>query len=96
MLKVILLIFVMFKGQSANDATRWLSIGGFQFQPSEIAKLSLIIVAADLISRIKNKKTDEWKYFGNIIVLLVVVCPLILLENFSTAFLLFFVVFVFF
>ncbi|HRZ97220.1 MAG TPA: FtsW/RodA/SpoVE family cell cycle protein [Paludibacter sp.] len=93
-ISVILLIFVMFKGQSANDATRWLSIGGFQFQPSEIAKLSLIIVAADLISRIKNKKTDEWKYFGNIIVLLVVVCPLILLENFSTAFLLFFVVFV--
>ncbi len=94
MISVILLIFVMFKGQSANDATRWLSIGGFQFQPSEIAKLSLIIVVADLISRIKNKKTDEWKYFGNILLLLVVICPLILLENFSTAFLLFFVVFV--
>ncbi len=93
-LSVILLIFVMFKGQSANDATRWLSIGGFQFQPSELAKLSLIIVAADLISRIKNKKTDEWKYFGNILLILIIVCPLILLENFSTAFLLFFVVFV--
>ncbi|MDO9154652.1 MAG: FtsW/RodA/SpoVE family cell cycle protein [Paludibacter sp.] len=94
LISFVLLIFVMFKGTSANEATRWLSIGGFQFQPSEIAKISVIIVAADLISRIKNKKRDEWKYFGYIITILIVVCPLILFENFSTAFLLFFVVFV--
>ncbi len=93
-ISVVLLIFVMLKGQSANDATRWLSIAGFQFQPSELAKLSLIIVVADFISRIKNKKSDESKYFVIILILLGVVCSLILLENFSTAFLLFFVVFV--
>lgn len=92
-LSVVMLVWVLFKGQSENDATRWLVIGGVQFQPSELAKLSVIIVAADFISRIKNPETDEKKYFRNTMILLAVVCPLILLENFSTAVLLFGVVF---
>lgn len=93
-LSVFMLIWVLFKGTSENDATRWLVIGGVQFQPSELAKLSVIIVAADFISRIKNPETDEKKYFWNTMILLAVICPLILLENFSTAVLLFGVVFI--
>ncbi|MCB9071291.1 MAG: FtsW/RodA/SpoVE family cell cycle protein [Prevotellaceae bacterium] len=46
----------MIKGVSANDAARWLSIGGAQFQPSELAKLCLIIMTADWISRAKKQK----------------------------------------
>ena len=80
-------------GHSENDATRWLSLGGVQFQPSELAKISVIIVAADFISRIKNPQTDEKKYFISIMVMLVVIVPLILIENFSTAGILFGVVF---
>ena len=93
-LSVLLLVYVLFKGQSANDAARWISIGGFQFQPSELAKLSVIVVAADLISRIKDDKDNERTYFWNTLIMLGVICPLILLENFSTAFILFVVVFV--
>jgi len=93
-LSVLLLVFVLFKGQSANDAARWISIGGFQFQPSELAKLSVIVVAADLISRIKDDKDNERTYFWNTLIMLGVICPLILFENFSTAFILFVVVFV--
>lgn len=89
-----MLIYVLFKGQSENDATRWLVIFGVQFQPSELAKLSVIIVAADLISRIKDPKTDEWIYFRNTLIMLALICPLILFENFSTAFILFVVVFI--
>jgi len=89
-----LLIFVLFKGHSENDAARWLVIGGIQFQPSELAKLSVIIVAADLISRIRDNAKDEWVYFRNTIIMLIAVCGLILLENFSTAFILFTVVFI--
>lgn len=86
------LILVLFRGQTMNDASRWLAIGGIQFQPSELAKLSLVIVVADLISRIKNSETDEKKYFWWIIGISAVICVLILLENFSTAALLFLVV----
>ncbi|HLP05325.1 MAG TPA: FtsW/RodA/SpoVE family cell cycle protein [Paludibacter sp.] len=92
-LSAALLVLVLFKGHSENDASRWLVIGGVQFQPSELAKLSVIIVAADLISRIKNKGNDEWIFFRNTIVIVGIICGLILLENFSTAFILFSVVF---
>lgn len=88
-----LLILVQFMGHSENDATRWLSIGGVQFQPSELAKISVIIVAADFISRIKKPETDEKKYFWGIMIILGIICPLILIENFSTAGILFGVVF---
>jgi cell division protein FtsW len=92
-LSFILLILVYYKGQSANDATRWFEIGGLQFQPSELAKLSVIIVVADFMSRIKNEAADEKKYFRCILIVLATICPLILFENFSTAMLLFGVVF---
>jgi len=92
-LSVLMLIWVQFKGVSENDASRWLVIFGVQFQPSELAKLSVIIVAADFISRIKVP-ADEGVYFRNTLILLAIICPLILLENFSTAFILFAVVFI--
>jgi len=93
-LSAILLVFVLFKGHTENDAARWLVIGGVQFQPSELAKLSVIIVAADLISRIRDNSKEEWIYFRNTIIMLIGICGLILLENFSTAAILFIVVFI--
>lgn len=93
-ISTVLLVVVLIKGHSENDAARWLVIGGVQFQPSEIAKLSVIIVAADMISRIRDNKREEWIYFRNTIIMLIIVCGLILLQNFSTAFILFLVVFI--
>ncbi len=95
LLSIIFLILVQFKGVTENDATRWFSLFGFQFQPSEIAKLSLIIVVADFISRIKdNDPESERTWFWRIMALTGGICFLILLENFSTALLLFGVVFI--
>lgn len=91
---VLTLVLVFFIGKSENDATRWLEIGGLQFQPSELGKLSLIIIAADFIARIKDSAANEKKYFRLLLVLTALVCFLILLENFSTAALLFGVVYI--
>jgi cell division protein FtsW len=91
-LSVFLLIWVIFKGHSENGASRWLVFLGVKFQPSEIAKLSVIVVAADLISRIRDDAKNEWLYFRNTLIILAVICVLILFDNFSTAFLLFVVV----
>lgn len=44
------LIAVMIVGYSAKGAQRWISIAGFNFQPSEFAKLGLIITLASLLS----------------------------------------------
>jgi len=82
---VILLIYVLLKGQNANDASRWIRLFGFQFQPSELAKLSLVVVVADFISRIRANPADEKKNFWIIMGVSGIICGLILLENFSTA-----------
>ena len=44
-------------GQEANNAVRWLGIPGtsFQFQPSEIAKLAVVLYFGDSISKKKDK-----------------------------------------
>ena len=47
---VFLLVLVILVGKNSNGATSWLSIGGFTIQPSEIAKLSLIIYLASVFS----------------------------------------------
>ena len=45
---ILLLLLVLLFGQSVNGAQRWINIGGLQFQPSEIAKLTLIVMFARL------------------------------------------------
>ena len=91
---VLLLMLQLGWGVEENEAVRWMSIFGFRFQPSEIAKLSLILVVADMMARIKDGDTDsERLWFRRILVSSVVVCGLILVDNFSTGIILFSVVF---
>lgn len=47
---VILLVAVLFFGVGAKGAQRWLSVGGFRFQPSEIMKLAMPIAIAAYLS----------------------------------------------
>ncbi|WEG11710.1 FtsW/RodA/SpoVE family cell cycle protein [Pullulanibacillus sp. KACC 23026] len=49
-LTLALLVLVMLIGKSSNGATSWFSIGGFNIQPAEIAKLSVIIYLASVFS----------------------------------------------
>ena len=46
LLGVILLILILYFGKSAFGATRWLDLGFFQLQPSELMKLFIVIVLA--------------------------------------------------
>lgn len=70
-----------------NGASRWIRIGGFTFQPSELAKLSLIIVVADLLSRIRTEE-DKRKYFYWTLGLTAATALPIMTGNLSTAILL--------
>jgi cell division protein FtsW len=74
-------------GVEINGSKRWLKLFGITFQPSELAKLTLIIVVSDLLSRIKNKE-DQRKYFGIAISITMVICGIIFIGNLSTAVLL--------
>lgn len=92
---VFLLLTFTPMGVEINGAKRWLRILGITFQPSELAKLTLILVVSDLLSRIKNKQ-DEKKFFFIVLALTAVVCGLIMVGNLSTALLLGGIVFLLF
>ena len=47
-LSIVLLLSVLLFGQSVNGAKRWINIAGLQFQPSEVAKFTLILLFARL------------------------------------------------
>ncbi len=48
---IFLLLAVLVAGSSANGASRWIGPGSLQFQPSELAKVALILYGADLLAR---------------------------------------------
>ncbi len=75
-----------------NDAERWFKIFGFSFQPSELAKLSLIIVVGDRLSRAKNEQELVKEFYRTLVLSVVIIFP-ILLGNLSTALLLAAVIF---
>ncbi len=52
---VLLLLLVEFFGESSNNAQRWVSIAGIRFQPSETAKIMLILFYAQFIMKHKEK-----------------------------------------
>lgn len=67
-----------------NGAARWVRIAGITFQPSELAKLSLIIVVADQLARIKTE-SDKRKYFYRTLIIAALVMLPIMASNLSTA-----------
>lgn len=60
---IILLISVKVLGSSSKGATRWLDLGFVRFQPSEIAKIALIIFYAAWLTKNKDKLKDFKKGF---------------------------------
>lgn len=93
---VFLMLALTRMGVMINGAKRWINLFGVQFQPSELAKLTLILVVSDLLSRIKTEN-DEKKYFFIVLSLTALVCGLIILGgNLSTGVLLAGIVFLLF
>ncbi|MBP3668787.1 MAG: FtsW/RodA/SpoVE family cell cycle protein [Bacteroides sp.] len=96
-LSCILLIFVMgmgiITGDRVNGAARWMTFFGIQFQPSELAKMAVIIVTAFILSKFQEEDSAHPKAFKYIIWIIGIVFVLIAPENGSTAALLFGVVF---
>ena len=58
-ISIVLLLLVLVAGESVNGARRWINIAGLQFQPSEIAKFTMIVLFAKLT---KSFGTDARKF----------------------------------
>ena len=96
-LSCILLLFVMgmgiITGDRVNGAARWMTFFGIQFQPSELAKMAVIIVTAFILSKFQEEDGANPKAFKYIMWIIGIVFVLIAPENGSTAALLAGVVF---
>ena len=88
-ISIILLLLVFVIGVTVNGASRWLSVAGVQFQPSDIAKLSILLFMARQLSKYRHEIKDFKFLFLYILAPLIVICSLILPNNFSTSALIF-------
>lgn len=61
LLCIMLLIMVLFVGHSALGGQRWIGIGGMKFQPSEIVKMSVVLVLARWYSKASPEQETGFK-----------------------------------
>ena len=87
---IFLLLFVLVLGPEINGAKRWVSMGGFSFQPSDFAKIMLLIFMSRQISKYRSSLKDWKGFIWYLLAPLVIICVLILPSNFSTSALVFF------
>ncbi|MCB0577444.1 MAG: FtsW/RodA/SpoVE family cell cycle protein, partial [Saprospiraceae bacterium] len=84
-----LLAFTLFYGRSINDAPRWIEVFGLSFQPSEMAKIALIIYIARELTRKQDYISSLKDAFMPIIIPVLLICGLIAPANLSSALVLF-------
>ncbi len=78
---LLLLVLVLIVGRKVNGGQRWLPLGPFTFQPSELAKLAFTLYIADWLSR-KGKQVGSFMYgLVPFAILTGVVIALVILQN---------------
>ncbi|MEO1448928.1 MAG: FtsW/RodA/SpoVE family cell cycle protein [Bacteroidota bacterium] len=84
-----LLIYTIAQGSELNDASRWITIFGQSFQPSDLAKITLMIYLAKLLTLRQEVIKDFTEGFLPALFWVTVICGLIAPEDLSTAALMF-------
>ncbi len=82
-LAVVLSTLVLFVGRSYNGSKRWLALGPLSFQPSEFAKLAVILFLAYVISR--REKKPDLKFLMAVFLSILPIVGLVGTNNLSTA-----------
>lgn len=84
-----LLLYTILKGSEINEAARWVTIFGQSFQPSELAKITLVIYLAKLLTQRQDVIKDFTEGFLPALFWVTVICGLIAPSDLSTAGLMF-------
>ena len=82
---IVLLLWVLAAGERTGDASRWINIFGLTFQPSEIAKGTIVLATAQILSAMQRENGADKKAFKYILFIVVPIAFLIMIENLSTA-----------
>jgi len=94
LISLLTLLWVLLAGTKVGDAGRWISLFGITFQPSEIAKGTVVLAVAQILAAMqREEKGADRNAFKWILWIALPACLLIGLENLSTAAMLFVVVF---
>lgn len=91
MFSVVLLLLTLLFGIEINDARRWLQLPilGVRFQPSDFAKLCIIVYLARALSSTQDRIKDAKSIMWPVVAPVVLVCVLIAPSDLSTALMLF-------
>lgn len=81
---VLLSLAVLFVGDEYNGSKRWLSLGPFSFQPSEYAKVAVIIFLACIVSR-DAARMGKMRTMARVMLLILPIVGLVGASNLSTA-----------
>ena len=92
LISAVTLLWVLLAGTKVGDAGRWINLFGFTFQPSEIAKGTIVLAVAQILAAMQRENGADKNAFKWILWITLPACLLIGLENLSTAALLFAVV----
>ncbi len=84
LLAMTLCIAVLFVGDESHGSTRWLNLGPLSFQPSELAKLSMILFLSGIVCRIPRKIGKFWNLI-KVMCLIVPIFVVVAKTNLSTA-----------
>ena len=87
------LLWVLIAGAKVGDAGRWISLLGITFQPSEIAKGTIVLLVSQILAMSQRENGADKSAFKVILWVTIPTCIMIGLENLSTAVMLFCVVF---
>src|SRR5581483_2040827 len=77
---LLVVVLVPGVGQSVNGSSRWIGIGSFGIQPSEFAKLAILVFAADLLARRQARIHDTRVTLRPVLVTFSVFAGLIMLQ----------------
>ena len=83
-ISLVLSTAVLFIGDEYNGSKRWLSLGPLSFQPSEFAKLAVVVLLASIVSK-NASHMKSWRYMFLVILQVLPIVGLVGTNNLSTA-----------
>ena len=88
LIRAVLLLLVLILGSTGGGAQRWLDLGFFTLQPSELAKTGIILLMALYLTRhdkaVTSKGFNKYSFVHGFFVpslIFILVCVLVLLED---------------